>query len=93
MILHCNVLHRSDKNDSDMRRWAFLVSYNKADNDPMFDHHHARYTPLQKVSGIQDTCLTTTMLGTLPSKKYVTCKGMFDQHHARYTPLQKVCVT
>ena len=40
----------SDKNDSDIRRWAFLCSYNRADNDPVYKHHHPNYTALSKVN-------------------------------------------
>ena len=50
MFFHCNVLHYSAQNSSDRRRWAFLVAYNRADNDPVKKHHLApSYTPLQKV--------------------------------------------
>ena len=49
LYFHCNVLHTSDKNDSDLRRWAFLCAYNRADNDPVYKHHHPNYTPLSKV--------------------------------------------
>jgi hypothetical protein len=49
LFFHSNVLHTSDKNDSDMRRWAFLCCYNRADNDPVMKHHHPNYTPLAMV--------------------------------------------
>lgn len=49
LFFHCNVLHTSTGNDSDMRRWAFLCSYNRRDNDPVIPHHHPNYTPLHKV--------------------------------------------
>ncbi|CAH1786536.1 unnamed protein product, partial [Owenia fusiformis] len=49
LFFHCNLLHTSDKNDSDLRRWAFLCSYNRADNDPVYKHHHPNYTPLEMV--------------------------------------------
>ncbi|XP_013396827.1 uncharacterized protein LOC106163711 [Lingula anatina] len=50
LFFHCNLLHRSDQNSSANRRWAFLVCYNRASNDPVYKHHHPNYTPLQKVS-------------------------------------------
>jgi len=50
LYFHSNVLHTSDKNDSDLRRWAFLCAYNRADNDPVYKHHHPNYTPLSKVN-------------------------------------------
>ena len=49
LFFHCNVLHSSAQNRSPHRRWAFLVAYNRRDNNPLFDHHHPRYTPLHKV--------------------------------------------
>ncbi|XP_013396824.1 probable phytanoyl-CoA dioxygenase [Lingula anatina] len=49
MIFHCNLLHRSDQNHSQNRRWAYLVCYNRASNDPVYKHHYANYTPLIKV--------------------------------------------
>ncbi len=49
LFFHANVLHRSDQNRSDSRRWTVLMCYNAARNDPYLDHHHPRYTPLAKV--------------------------------------------
>ena len=54
LFFHCNILHRSDQNHSDNRRWAFLVSYNRADNNPVYKHHHPFYTPLNKVTLTMD---------------------------------------
>jgi ectoine hydroxylase-related dioxygenase (phytanoyl-CoA dioxygenase family) len=34
ILFHCNLLHRSDANNSDWRRWNFICSYNAADNHP-----------------------------------------------------------
>ena len=50
MFFHCNVLHHSAQNSSDRRRWGFLVSYNRADNNPVKKHHHPFYTKMNKVS-------------------------------------------
>jgi len=44
-----NLLHRSDQNRSDQPRWVLICCYNAARNDPYKDHHHPRYTPLDKV--------------------------------------------
>ena len=44
-----NLLHRSDQNRSDKPRWVLICCYNAARNDPYKDHHHPRYTPLDKV--------------------------------------------
>lgn len=49
LFLHSNTLHYSSPNRSKMRRLGFLMCYNKATNDPVIKHHHAQYTPLQKV--------------------------------------------
>ncbi|CAD5122259.1 DgyrCDS10704 [Dimorphilus gyrociliatus] len=49
LFFHSNVLHTSDKNDSDLRRWCLLLSYNRADNDPIYKHHHPNYTQLKMV--------------------------------------------
>lgn len=49
LFFHCNTLHRSDQNRSDDRRWTLICCYNAARNDPFLDHHHPRYTPLDKV--------------------------------------------
>lgn len=61
LFFHSNVLHRSDQNRSKNRRWAYLVAYNKADNNPVIEHHHPRYTPMTKVpNSAIDQCTTAT---------------------------------
>lgn len=49
LFFHCNTLHRSDQNRSANRRWTMISCFNAARNDPYLDHHHPRYTPLEKV--------------------------------------------
>ena len=49
LFFHSNLLHKSNRNDSSRRRWAFLCAYNRASNNPVIEHHHPRYTPLEKV--------------------------------------------
>ena len=49
MFFHCNVLHTSAQNLSEMRRLGFLVSYNRADNNPVYEHHHPGYSKMDKV--------------------------------------------
>ena len=34
ILFHCNLLHRSDANKSDKRRWNLICSYNRTDNRP-----------------------------------------------------------
>lgn len=65
LFFHSNLLHTSYKNDSDLRRWCLLTAYNRADNDPIYKHHHPNYTPLDKVedSAIMDCQNFTDMLG------------------------------
>ncbi len=47
VFFHCNLLHRSDRNESSHPRWAFICCYNRADNDPYKQSRHPRYTPLE----------------------------------------------
>jgi len=49
LFFHCNLLHRSDRNQSDHPRWSMICCYNAARNDPYKESHHPRYTPLKKV--------------------------------------------
>ena len=49
LFFHCNTLHRSDQNRSPDRRWTLICCYNAARNDPYREHHHPRYTRLDKV--------------------------------------------
>jgi ectoine hydroxylase-related dioxygenase (phytanoyl-CoA dioxygenase family) len=50
LFFHCNTLHRSDQNRSPDRRWTLICCYNAARNDPYREHHHPRYTKLDKVA-------------------------------------------
>jgi ectoine hydroxylase len=49
LFFHCTTLLRSDQNRSPNRRWTMICCYNAARNNPYRDHHHPRYTPLEKV--------------------------------------------
>ena len=49
VFFHSNLLHRSDRNNSENPRWAMICCYNAKSNDPYKESHHPRYTPLQKV--------------------------------------------
>jgi len=46
LFFHCNLLHSSDQNNSDMRRWAMITSFNQRRNNPVIKHHHPFYHPL-----------------------------------------------
>jgi len=50
LFFHCNLLHRSARNDSEQPRWSMICCYNARSNDPYKESHHPRYTPLQKVA-------------------------------------------
>lgn len=49
LFFHANLLHRSDRNESEHPRWSMICCYNAARNDPYKDAHHPRYTPLVRV--------------------------------------------
>ena len=34
LFFHCNLLHRSDQNHSNQRRWAMITSFNQRLNNP-----------------------------------------------------------
>jgi len=46
LFFHSNLLHTSDQNKSDMRRWVMISSFNQARNSPDKEHHHPLYHPL-----------------------------------------------
>ena len=43
LFFHSNLLHTSNANDSQYRRWAFLCAYNRKSNNPIIEHHHPQY--------------------------------------------------
>jgi ectoine hydroxylase-related dioxygenase (phytanoyl-CoA dioxygenase family) len=50
VFFHCNLLHRSDANRSDQRRWNFIASYNTVENEPYKRvREYGNYEPLQQV--------------------------------------------
>ena len=48
LFFHCNLLHASPQNRSDGPRWSIITAYNAKSNDPFREHHHPRYTPLDR---------------------------------------------
>jgi ectoine hydroxylase len=50
IFFHCNLLHRSDQNRSELPRWSMICCYNAARNDPYKQSHHPCYTPLKVVA-------------------------------------------
>jgi len=50
VFFHCNLLHRSDANRSDHRRWNFIASYNTVANKPYKRvRDYGNYEPLGQV--------------------------------------------
>jgi len=49
VFFHSNLLHRSDRNESENPRWAMICCYNAKSNNPFKESHHPKYTPLKKV--------------------------------------------
>ncbi|RXJ69052.1 phytanoyl-CoA dioxygenase family protein [Veronia nyctiphanis] len=64
VIFHSNTLHGSEGNLSDESRWGLISVYNTKHNDPLREHHHPGYTPLEKVP---DSAIVT--IGAKPSEK------------------------
>jgi ectoine hydroxylase-related dioxygenase (phytanoyl-CoA dioxygenase family) len=48
VFFHSNLLHRSDRNESESPRWALICCYNAARNNPYKDSPHPRYEYLEK---------------------------------------------
>ncbi|TWU19948.1 phytanoyl-CoA dioxygenase family protein [Allorhodopirellula heiligendammensis] len=48
LFFHANLLHRSDKNESEHARWSLICCYNTRHNDPFITGKHASYSPLQR---------------------------------------------
>jgi ectoine hydroxylase-related dioxygenase (phytanoyl-CoA dioxygenase family) len=53
VLFHGNTLHRSDQNQSEHPRWAFICCYNTRGNDPYKDGRHPRYSPLRRLEAGQ----------------------------------------
>ena len=50
VFFHCNILHRSDANRSDHRRWNYIASYNTVENKPYKRvRDYGNYEPLVQV--------------------------------------------
>jgi phytanoyl-CoA hydroxylase len=46
LFFHGNLLHRSDKNNSDHPRWSLISTFNKTGNKPYKDQNPSCYTPI-----------------------------------------------
>ena len=50
LFFHCNLLHHSSQNVSEHRRMAYIMAYNRADNNPVYEHtYEHKYMPLDMV--------------------------------------------
>ena len=50
LVFHCNLLHRSDANNSDTYRWGYICSYNTVANAPFARlREYGNYEPLSTV--------------------------------------------
>ena len=82
LFFHCNLLHCSDSNQSQTKRWVLISAYNRASNDPVYKHHHPCYTKLHKVTVV-----------TRDSSYIVASNDPVYKHlHPCYTKLHKVTV-
>jgi len=48
LFFHCNLFHASRRNTSPGPRWSMITAYNTRSNNPYREHHHPRYTPLDR---------------------------------------------
>ena len=74
LFFHCNLLHSSDQNNSDQRRWVMITSYNKKKNNPVYQHHHPFYHPLNMVEN-------KAILGGSTQESSSVDKAFLDPNH------------
>jgi len=67
VIFHGNTLHRSDRNESDQARWAFICCYNTRHNDPWKESKHPRYSRLERWPADKITDIAQQQLSGLQS--------------------------
>ena len=72
LFFHCNLLHSSDQNKSDLRRWVMITSYNKRKNNPVYEHHCPLYHPMNIVEN--EAILKCSLMGT-QDKEFVDPKN------------------
>jgi phytanoyl-CoA hydroxylase len=49
LFFHGNLLHRSDKNNSDSPRWSLISTFNKMGNKPYKEHHPSCYSSINTI--------------------------------------------
>ncbi len=86
LFFHPNLLHRSDRNNSEHPRWSMICCYNAARNNPFKESHHPRYTPLKKVedsailaSGLKRFSEDDSDVAWLDPGKDVSASGLSDK--------------
>jgi hypothetical protein len=89
MFFHANLLHASDRNESDYPRWGLICCYNARHNDPYKDSHHPRYTPLNKVDdsaikqvGAKRFAEADSGVAWLADRKDNTARNIAQKKHA-----------
>jgi len=50
LFFHGNLLHRSDKNNSDQSRWSMISTFNRIDNIPYKEQNPSCYTPINTIA-------------------------------------------
>jgi ectoine hydroxylase len=93
LFFHSNLLHRSDQNKSERPRWSMICCYNAARNDPYKEHHHPRYTPLQKVrdsaireAGLRRFADSTANVAWLNDAEDKSARSLEQSEAAKTTP-------
>lgn len=76
LFFHCNLLHSSDQNHSDMRRWVMITSMNKKLNNPTRQHHHPQYHPLRMLPN--SAILDCNVMNSSEEKWYVVPQRFMD---------------
>ena len=68
LFFHGNLLHRSDKNNSDEPRWSLISAFNRIDNKPYKDHNPSCYTAINPIA--DDDILKSNLPGISESSYF-----------------------
>ncbi len=68
LFFHGNLLHRSDKNNSNYPRWSLISTFNKVGNKPYKKHNPSCYTPIEMIP--DDRILSTSRKGISESSNF-----------------------
>ncbi len=81
-----------DKNDSERRRWAFLIAYNRANNNPVYEHNFPRKNPPCSIS----TCFSDRNDSDRRHWAFLIAYNradndpVYEHNFPGYTPMSKV---